>query len=145
MAIARDTFVGNTRIFTPTNTFLSSTAKHRGEFLKKKVKEQGKKVVGLAAFLDVHRSYVYTLYSKPDLEWHWLKRAGDYLRYDFSQDFPDVDRELVATDLENAPAGYISLEMHYQEVNEWKDKYITLLEKWQEFTIAPTKNGNSAN
>jgi len=115
------------------------TEKHRGDILRQVVENRKVNRTELAAYLQIDRTYLYKLFNTKDLPFHWLRTAGEFIRYDFSKDFPDIDRDLVATDLEAAPPGFISLEVYHREIDHWKTKYIKLLEEMRR-DITPTND-----
>ena len=101
---------------------------HRGELLKKAIKESGMPVTKIHKSLNKSRRWLYNQYENSDVMLDVLIKVGKIIHYDFSADVT----ELRAT---NAPSSFQdSGELPYPSENAafWKDKYLRLLEEYTE-------------
>ncbi len=66
---------------------------HRGEILKKAVKEAGISINAFAKKLGYERSYIYRLFNKPNLDLDILIKAGKILYHDFSSEVTTLKQD----------------------------------------------------
>ena len=64
--------------------------KHRGEVVKARVDESPYTVAALAKKMGIKRTYIYTLYSRKDLEDSYINQIGKIIGHDFREDFKDL-------------------------------------------------------
>ncbi len=94
---------------------------HRGEILERAIRESGYSITKLANKIDKSRQYMYNLFSKPDINPDVLLKVGKIIGYDFT-------KEVKVFQIADEPTGkYRDLE---NEVEYWKNKYVVLLEKY---------------
>ena len=69
---------------------------HIGQCIEKRFRAQGRSVSWLAQQLSCHRTNVYDIFSRQDIDTLLLRRISDVLEYDFfselSQDFNNHQR-----------------------------------------------------
>lgn len=111
--------------------------KNRGEILEKVVRQSNMSVVAIARQMGVERSTVYRHFTLPDLDAGIILRYSKVLRHDFSEEFPELFSDLKS--IINEPDPSYGIAKSYGELmNErdyWKDKYITLLERYNELIV----------
>ena len=90
---------------------------HRGQVLKKEVYNSGIKIAELARRINKSRRFIYLMFENKDVPLHLTKSVCDAIRCDFT-------RAMVEDKIE-------SKETLSSEV--WKEKYIRLLEEYNEF------------
>jgi hypothetical protein len=88
---------------------------HRGELVKRAIKDSRISVSKIATALKVNRKTVYNLCEDPDAPLDYVIKIGKIIRYDFSNDLPEL-KKFNATE---SPVEYAN----------WKDKYYGLLEE----------------
>lgn len=108
--------------------------KHRGEILQATVKKSRMKITELVKRMNISRGTFYNHKEDPHLSYETLEEYGKVLKYDFTADFPEMQKYL----LEEPEAFYgepSTLEQAIKQRNYWrdqadlwKDKYIKLLE-----------------
>ncbi|WP_345952722.1 helix-turn-helix transcriptional regulator [Mucilaginibacter sp. PAMB04168] len=109
--------------------------KHYGQIVEKVIRRDGYSISELARLMNVNRRSVYNWFNKKRLKTDIVFRIGGVLNYDFSTEFPELFRANEFGYLsDNAP-----VQMAHDEVQteptfdkQWKDKYIVLLEKYNE-------------
>jgi hypothetical protein len=98
---------------------------HRGELLKKAVKDSGIPVTTLIKRMQFSRTSYYNHIDNKDLPLDILAQYGKALGIDFSVKFPQLKH--VENFINKAP---LNIEDAISEINYWKDKYYELLEKY---------------
>ena len=75
------------------------------------------------------RSSYYKHIDNPNLEFHILMAYGKAIKHDFTEEFPEMPKYL----LEDPEVDYgnkITLEEAIRQRDQWKDKYLEILEKY---------------
>lgn len=94
---------------------------HRGEILKKAVKESGYSITKLAKRINKSRQHIYNLFLNPDVNPDTLVEIGKVIGHDFTSEI-------------NFFQGFEEPRIKYNKLNEevlhWKNRYINLLEKY---------------
>lgn len=98
---------------------------HRGELLKKAVKDSGIPVTTLIKRMQFSRTSYYNHIDNKDLPLDILVQYGKVLGIDFSVNFPQLKH--LENFINKTP---LNLEDAISEINYWKDKYYELLEKY---------------
>ena len=96
---------------------------HRGEILEKAVRESGFSISKLAQRINKSRQHIYNLFHNPDVNPDVLVEIGKIINYDFSIEIHFFQG------VEEPKAEYQKLN---DEVLYWKNKYIELLEKYNQ-------------
>lgn len=118
-------------------TFLKTKGKniHRGEVLQAAVKKSPHSVTQLVKRMGISRGTYYNHKEDPNLPFEDLEKYGKVLGYDFTEDFPEMQKyvveESVVTYGEPKTLGEAIKQRDYwrKEADQWKDKYIKLLEE----------------
>ena len=98
---------------------------HRGQVLKKAVKESGIPVTTLIRRVHYSRTSYYNHIDNKDLSLDIIAQYGKALGIDFSVNFPQLKH--VENFINKTP---LNIEDAISEINYWKDKYYELLEKY---------------
>jgi transcriptional regulator with XRE-family HTH domain len=108
--------------------------KHYGQIIEKVIRRDGYSISELAKLMDVNRRSVYNWFCKKRLKSDIIFRIGEVLSYDFSNEFPELFKDGEFSFLYNN----VTILKEETEVvaenleDHWKDKYIILLEKYNE-------------
>ena len=107
------------------------TSAHRGEVLQNAVIESGLSITSLVKRVGYSRSSYYNHILDSQLDFGILEQYGKVLKHDFSINFPEMNNQLLQEDPEeyNRP---VTIEQAIKTAERWKEKYYTLLEKYQE-------------
>lgn len=65
-------------------------AVHKGELVRKRITQSGVSVKSIAARLGVSRQTLYDYLERDDLNFDIINRIGFAIKYDFSQDIPEI-------------------------------------------------------
>ena len=106
--------------------------KHYGEIVEYYVRKNGFSITELAAALNVNRRTIYNYFQNKYLKSAIIFNIGVIIRHDFSKDFPEffanVEFEAKITHNKNNKPEV----SQNSNVKNWKDKYIKLLEVYNE-------------
>ncbi|MBS7566826.1 TetR/AcrR family transcriptional regulator [Mucilaginibacter sp. Bleaf8] len=109
--------------------------KHYGQIVEKVIRRDGYSISELARLMNVNRRSIYNWFNKKRLKTEVIYRIGGVLSYDFSKEFPELFRTNEFEYLANNPETSSDNDEQQAEqapTDHWKDKYITLLEKYNE-------------
>ncbi|MDB5010848.1 MAG: hypothetical protein JWR67_2716 [Mucilaginibacter sp.] len=108
---------------------------HHGEVVEKVIRRNGYSISELARLTNVNRRSIYNWFNQKHLKPDIIYRIGCALNYDFSAEFPNLFLGNETKTMNNMKLISSNIETHhYKETNEnyWKDKYINLLEKYND-------------
>jgi predicted RNase H-like HicB family nuclease len=107
------------------------TKLNRGQILATVVEATGLNKEDIANKAGYSRSAYYKHIENPTLDYHIMIAYGKAIRYDFTEEFPDMPKYIMEEPENNfnKPA---TLEDALQLVERWKDKYLELLEKYNQ-------------
>jgi len=118
--------------------------KHHGQIVERMIRRNGYSISELARLTKVNRRSVYNWFNQRQLKPEIIFRIGCVLNHDFSAEFPGlfskeefnrhhtetIDDVLLRTSAEAGSSIY------------WKDKYIELLEKYNQLLIVYVEGKN---
>ncbi|WP_454802901.1 hypothetical protein [Mucilaginibacter phyllosphaerae] len=107
-------------------------SKHQGQIVEYVVRRNGYSLSDLANELKVNRRTIYNWFKSETLRTDIIFNVGKVVRHDFSNEFP----EIFVTEEFEFKAKYFSPNIETAQENSYKDKYITLLEKYNDLLIA---------
>jgi hypothetical protein len=113
--------------------------KHHGQILEYGIRKAGYNLSELAKHLRVNRRTLYNWFQSPRIRTDIIYRIGKIIRHDFSVDFPEL---LSYSDTDNQHSPKIQDIILNDDL--WKDKYISLLEKYNDLLIQVTKNDDNS-
>jgi AcrR family transcriptional regulator len=106
--------------------------KHYGEIVEYYVRKKGVSITELAAGLNVNRRTVYNYFQNKYLKIDIIFDIGVLISHDFSSEFPELftSEEFEKKTRQNVN-NYLVVDPNSDE-EKWKDKYIQLLEAYNE-------------
>src|SRR5690606_8895903 len=113
--------------------------KHYGEIIEKVIRKNGYNVSELARTAKVTRRSIYNWFNQPKLKQQVILKIGDALQHDFSAEFPEL---FASRDFQRATGIRTNTETLNAEkgrANYWKDKYIDVLEEYNELLAKSVK------
>ncbi|MBE9583569.1 hypothetical protein IM792_03835 [Mucilaginibacter sp. JRF] len=102
---------------------------HYGQLLEYAVRRKGISLTELAVSLKVNRRTIYNWFESPYLKNNIIYRIGLAINHDFSVEFPQYFTSDMFSSDKVRSANEIST---YADSSDWKDKYINLLEKYNQ-------------
>jgi predicted transcriptional regulator len=104
-----------------------------GEIVELVIRRNHISISELSRKLKVSRRSIYNWFTQESLSREIIYKIGEVLNHDFSAEFPDMfDR---ATVLSNQRRITEADSEELESVNYWRNKYINLLEKHNDFLI----------
>jgi hypothetical protein len=104
---------------------------NNGEIVEHVIRRNNISISELSRRLRVSRRSIYNWFTQKNLSFDIILQIGEVLDYDFSSDFPD---KLIGR-RSNSVQGYqpdIHINDSQNSANYWRNKYINLLEKYNE-------------
>lgn len=76
------------------------------------------------------RGTYYLHIKKDDLALSILESYGKAIGYDFSEEIPEMEALIIEEPLNNYNSEPVTIEEAIAKMNEWKEKYLELMEKY---------------
>ncbi|MDR6944304.1 hypothetical protein [Mucilaginibacter pocheonensis] len=114
--------------------------KHYGQIVEYRVRKNGYCISDLGRCMNVNRRSIYNWFNQKQLKRDVIFRIGCIIRHDFTQEFPELfesDDFKVIYQVPELPLRYGS-NFDYTEQECWKNKYLLLLEKYNEMLLQKT-------
>ena len=103
---------------------------HRGQVLEKIVQNSDLSKTLIAKRAGYNRATLYNHFKTPDLSFGILEKYGKALGYDFTNVFPEMVKYIAFDDSNSSYPDTLSFEQVLKQRDQWKDRYYTLLEKY---------------
>lgn len=113
---------------------------HHGQTVERIIRRNGYSIAELARIIQVNRRSVYNWFNQRHLKPEIIFRIGSVLNHDFSTEFPSlfVKGETIGKNTVHFTES--AEQVTGMEESNWKDKYIDLLEKYNELLQFCIKN-----
>jgi|SRR5687768_11924597 len=102
---------------------------HRGRILAAAVEATGLNKETVAIKAGYSRSSYYKHIDNVDLDFYILMAYGKAIKHDFTEELPEMPKYLLE-DPEETYTKPVSIEEAIRQRDQWKDKYLELLEKY---------------
>jgi len=99
------------------------TMQHRGEIIRKAVYNSGFTITEIAKTIGKSRKWMYLMFENNTVSLDLVLKIGKVIHYDFTEDIKELRS---STRLNN------SLDKEESEAEYWKNKYLNLLEEYNE-------------
>jgi predicted transcriptional regulator len=109
---------------------------HKGEIIEKAVRESGFSITRLANRMGKSRRWVYQIFESRTVPVDYILAIGKIIHHDFTEDIKELKTYKVsmAKQMMNEPAQAFGNDK--EEVEYWKNKYLAVLEKYNELLIS---------
>jgi lambda repressor-like predicted transcriptional regulator len=115
--------------------------KHYGQIVELVIRKKGISISELARSSNINRKCVYNWFNQKYLKPEVIHRIGGIIKHDFSVEFPELfTPEDFMADQSEHEADMIS-DKDQAENKLWKDKYIVLLEHYNQLLLKHIKGG----
>lgn len=110
---------------------------HHGQIVERIIRRNGHSISELARLAKVNRRSVYNWFNQRNLKPEIIFRIGCVLNYDFSSEFPNLfsKEEFVRQNTPLISDLLPKVTSDKAEVTFWKDKYIDLLERYNQLLL----------
>lgn len=116
---------------------------HRGELLrqtlKKYCKANGVTLTYIARQVGYDQSTLYKHFDKEDLDYHIIRKYGKAIKHDFRMEYPSMENDYLSIIEETGEDGK-TMEECLKEIEHWKMKYLSLLEKHNQLLTERVNN-----
>lgn len=113
--------------------------KHCGQIVELIIRKKGYSISELARLTSVNRRSVYNWFNQKYLKPEIIYRIGCIIDHDFSLEFPEL---FTKDDFEKICNSSVETSSHQPAVNSvWKDKYIELLERYNNLLSQKLQKG----
>jgi len=100
---------------------------HRGEIIRKAVYNSGLTITEIAKSIGKSRKWMYLMFENSNVSLDLVLKIGKIIRYDFTADFKELSSSSrIKSEL------FVSSEEHEPIAEYWKNKYLKLLEEYNE-------------
>ena len=109
---------------------------HKGEVIEKAVRESGFSITRLAERMGKSRRWVYQIFESRTVPVDYILSIGKIIHHDFTEEIKELKTYKVSiTDqILNEPIQPFGNSK--EEVEYWKNKYLTVLEKYNDLLIS---------
>ena len=109
---------------------------HKGEIIEKAVRESGFSITRLAQRMGKSRRWVYQIFESPTVPVDYILAIGKIIHHDFTEDIKELKTYKVsmAKQMMNEPSQAFGNDK--EEVEYWKNKYLAVLEKYNDLLIS---------
>ncbi|MDO7744642.1 MAG: helix-turn-helix domain-containing protein [Pedobacter sp.] len=115
---------------------------HNGQIVERIIRRNGHSISELARLTKVNRRSVYNWFNQRHLKPEIIFRIGCVLNYDFSSEFPNLfsKDEFIRQHAPDPMDMLPKMKTAHGNVTDWKDKYIDLLEKYNQLLLVCMEN-----
>ena len=116
---------------------------HHGQIVERIIRRNGYSISEVARLTNVNRRSVYNWFSQQQLKPNIIFKIGYVLKYDFSDEFPGMHVQDSDNSFKNIPLlqdAPVKKPAEDLVPSYWKDKYINLLEKYNELLVVCMEN-----
>lgn len=101
---------------------------HRGEIVEQAVRQSGISITNVAKKLGKSRRHLYNLFEEPHVSIDVILQIGKVIHYDFTEVIPEIKKSIHAQEMTDSTSQYET----EGSAEYWKDKYLRLLERYNE-------------
>lgn len=105
-----------------------------GEIVELVIRRNHISISELSRKLNVSRRSIYNWFTQESLSREIIYKIGEVLNHDFSAEFPDMFDKATLINTRNGSHS-IDAANEFESVTYWRNKYINLLEKHNDFLI----------
>nr|WP_233268874.1 helix-turn-helix transcriptional regulator [Mucilaginibacter sp. JXJ CY 39] len=108
---------------------------HYGHIVEKVIRRNGYSISELARLTNVNRRSVYNWFNQKNLRSEIIYRIGCALNHDFSIEFPSMFSPNEFNNGLRLVKPNVEVKIENNNQNYWKDKYINLMEKYNDLLL----------
>ncbi|MFK7786571.1 MAG: hypothetical protein AB8B56_15735 [Crocinitomicaceae bacterium] len=109
---------------------------HKGEIIEKAVRESGFSITRLSERMGKSRRWVYQIFESQSVSVDYILAIGKIIHHDFTEEIEELKsyKMNLATQITNDQQHAFGDDK--DEVDYWKNKYLTVLEKYNDLLIS---------
>jgi lambda repressor-like predicted transcriptional regulator len=124
------------------NQMRNNIDKHYGEIIERTIRRNGYSISELSRLMKVNRRSIYNWFNQAKFKSEIIFKIGCALKHDFSNEFPELfspaDFQQAFSKSRSFSDDFLASEL--EKINYWKDKYISLLEEYNEILAIKGKD-----
>ena len=105
---------------------------HKGEIIEKAVRESGHSITKLAQKMGKSRRWVYQIFDSSIVPIDYIMEIGKIIHHDFTDDIKGIKLYQGGLGTSSFEDKSMSGNKKPDEVEYWKEKYVVLLEKYND-------------
>ena len=109
---------------------------HKGEIIEKAVRESGYSITRLAQDMGKSRRWVYQIFENRIVPVDYILSIGKFIHYDFTEDIKELKSYKTSIVKQMTNDQLQSFGNEKGEVEYWKNKYLAVLEKYNDLLIS---------
>jgi len=109
--------------------------KHYGQIVELTIRKQRFSISELARLANINRKCVYNWFNQKYLKPEIIHRIGGFIKHDFSVEFPELFTSEDFLPTEQLKIGFSQGFNEPESERVWKDRYIDLLEKYNQLLL----------
>lgn len=112
---------------------------HKGEIIENAVRASGYSITKLAKAMGKSRRWVYQVFENPAVPIDYVLEIGRVIHYDFSDDINELKAYRLKMSNQFFNEGMARFSSPDEEAEYWKNKYLAVLEKYNDLLIKRDK------
>lgn len=112
---------------------------HRGEIIENAIRQSGIPLTRLVKKLKKSRGWMYAVFSNPKVSIDVVLEIGKVIHYDFSEEIKELKKYKNLSYENHARDPKLNYSKELKEVEQWKNKYMELLERYNELLVKAGK------
>ena len=109
---------------------------HRGEIVENAVRQSGYSITKLATKLGKSRRWMYLLFENPNISIELILEIGQIIHHDFSSEIKALKNYSTKVQDQNTSEPTKTYREQLKEIENWKNKYMDILEKYNKLLTA---------
>jgi len=109
---------------------------HKGEIIEKAVRESGFSITRLAERMSKSRRWVYQIFESQNVPVDYILSIGKIIHHDFTDEVQELKTYKVSIAKQITNDKQHSFGSDKDEVEYWKNKYLAVLEKYNDLLIS---------
>lgn len=105
---------------------------HKGEIVEKAIRESGYSITRLAKKLGKSRRWVYQIFEKRNVPINYVIEIGKAINHDFTTEIKELKEYKRSVNVHTWDESEIDFFTEKDKAEYWKNKYLLLLEKYNE-------------
>ena len=105
---------------------------HKGEIIEKAIRESGHSITKLAQKMGKSRRWVYQIFDSANVPIDYIMEIGKIIHHDFTDDIKGIKLYSSSSSSQSFEESSFSGATKPNEVEYWREKYVTLLEKYND-------------
>lgn len=108
---------------------------HKGEIIEKAVRQSGYSITKLAKKLGKSTRWMYHVFENSNVSIDYILGIGEIIHHDFSNEIKELKKHKMLNEIQEIKESEAAFKSKQAELENWKDKYLSLLEKYNDLLV----------